>query len=364
MYLGNAFSWMGTGIETPEDEFQGPGGDVSFELDSANPDATAFGELGEVSTTSTLRSDPMVQNILLLGSDKRQGQGETGWRADTIIIFSIDRRHKTLKMSSILRDTYVSIPGYGSDRINSAYAYGGATLVMKTIESNFGIKIDRYATVNFDVFTKVVNRVGGIDLEITAREAKEINGRAIGQTPVSAGFMHLNGWQTLEYVRIRKIDDDFVRTSRQRKVLEIILSEMKNLSLGEIHTVLYETLPLIATNLSQEEVLSLVAEISTVLQYPLENISIPYNNTWQGKQIRGMDVLVVNMEENRRILGQFIFESGMSKYYGYTYSGYTYGYGYGNGYGYGYYSTRPTEDSAYGSEGPQSSEEEKPDQAP
>ena len=353
VYVGDVFSWIGTEAETPEEDFKGVDGNVSFELNSGD---TVMNEFAEVSTTSTLRSDPMVQNILLLGSDKREGLGETGWRADTIIILSIDKRHKTLKMSSILRDTYVSIPGYGSDRINSAYAYGGATLVMKTIESNFGIKIDRYATVNFRVFIKIVDQIGGIDLEITAREAKEINQRAMTQPTVSAGFMHLGGWQTLEYVRIRKIDDDFVRTSRQRKALEIILNEMKGLSLGEIHDVLYETLPQLSTNLSQEEVLSLVAEVSTILQYPLESVSIPYNNTWQGKKIRGMDVLVVNMEENRRILGQFIFESGISKYYGYTYNGYTYGYGYGNGYGYGYYSTRPAEDSAEGSEGPQSSE--------
>jgi len=194
--------------------------------------------------------------------------------------------------------------------------------------------------VSFQIFQKIVNVIGGIDLEISAAEAMEINNRAKDSPPVSEGFVHLTGKQTLEYTRIRKTDDDFMRTSRQRKVLEIIFEKFKGLSLSQINEILYQTLPLISTNLSQEEILSLAGQVMTLLSYPLESMSVPASGTWSGKRTRGMDVLVINMKENRRLMGQFIFENGLSKYYGNTYSGYTYGFGYGNGYGYDYYSTR------------------------
>lgn len=358
IYTDNMMSLVGTGAE---EEFQGISGEIDFSQgESENPNFQNVAALDAVDSTSTLRSDPMVQNILMLGSDKREGKGETGWRADTQIILSIDHRHKTLKMTSILRDTYVHIPGGHQDnRINTAFAYGGAPLAMKAIESNFGIKIDRYVTVNFRIFEKIVDIIGGIDLEISAGEAKEINNRAcpFGHPPVSEGFVHLNGRQTLEYSRIRKIDDDFARTSRQRKVLELMLEHFRSLSLTQVNELLYKTLPLISTNLSQEEILSLCGQVGTLLKYPLETMSVPASGTWEGKNIRGMSVLVANMQENRRLMAQFIFESGLSKYYGNTYSGYTYGFGYGNGYGYSYYSTRiPEENSTGDGEGPHSDE--------
>ncbi|NLN47346.1 MAG: hypothetical protein GX153_12395 [Clostridiaceae bacterium] len=164
-----------------------------------------------------LRSDPDIQNILLIGWD------DFG-NADTIILSSIDKKSDTLRMVSILRDTGVLIPGYPySDlpKINAAYAYGGAPLLIETIEKNFRVDIDNYVSVDFEGFDSIVDSIGGIDIELTAEEAAHLG--------LGSGMQHLNGHWVEEYVRIRKIDSDYQRTSRQRYVLERMLAKARGM---------------------------------------------------------------------------------------------------------------------------------------
>ena len=133
-----------------------------------HPDTdSVISEIGE------LKSQKNIENILIFGADNH-AQDEYG-RSESIILLSIDKQHHLQKQTSFLRDLYVTIPGYGEDRLNAAFSYGGAKLATETIEYNFGIKIDSYAVVDFESFTAIIDAMGGIDLPLTAEEIDYIN---------------------------------------------------------------------------------------------------------------------------------------------------------------------------------------------
>jgi len=216
-----------------------------------------------------LRSDPDVQNILLIGWDDYGN-------ADTIILSSIDKKGDTLRMVSILRDTGVLIPGYPHGdipKINAAYAYGGAPLLIETIEKNFRIDIDNYVSVDFDGFDSIVDSIGGIDVELTAEEAAHLG--------LEPGMQHLNGFWVEEYVRIRKIDSDYQRTSRQRYVLERMLAKARNMGALELASLMDKILPQVHTGLSKSELSSLLLAAPSMLNYPLEQDSLPLHGTYE-----------------------------------------------------------------------------------
>lgn len=164
-----------------------------------------------------LLNDPMILNIMLFGEDSRKA-GEEHGRSDTMIMLSIDNRHKKLKLTSFMRDTYVTIPGnnsvgepYGENKLNAAYTLGGPQLTIKTIESNFGINIDRYAVVDFKSFRNIIDILGGVDIELTSEEIDYINWQSYINNQVDTrneladepGVVHLNGRQALWYARNR-----------------------------------------------------------------------------------------------------------------------------------------------------------------
>ena len=155
-------------------------------------------------------------HILLIGQDQRPG--EPGKRSDSLILCSILPREKKMILTSFLRDLYVKIPGYGYERINAAYAIGGADLLDKTLAENFGIHVDGNIEVDFEHFPRIIDELGGVRLELRADEAREISRLS---DPVEEGMQRLNGAQALVYARIRRLDadSDFSRTLRQRKLL-------------------------------------------------------------------------------------------------------------------------------------------------
>ena len=142
-------------------------------------------------------------NVMLFGEDN--SNGDKHGRSDTMIMMTIDNNHKKLKLTSFQRDTYVYIPGYGYDKLNASYNYGGAKLSIQTIEANFGIKVDRYAVVDFDSFKKIIDTLGGIDMEVTQDEIDYINyqmyknNQADTRTTITdaPGTVHLNGQEAL-----------------------------------------------------------------------------------------------------------------------------------------------------------------------
>lgn len=263
--------------------------------------------LPSVAMAGDIYSDPMVQNILLMGKDDG--------RSDSMILVSIDKRHKKLKMTSIMRDCYVHIPGHQDDRINVAYADGGPKLTMQTIERNFGVAVDRYALVDYDTFPQIIERLGGVQIELSQGEASLVN--QYSEEPnakkrVKAGTNNLTGKQALYYARIRDIGNDYERTLRQRKVLSSLISKVKA-NPTMIDGVLRKILPEITTNIQPSEMQDLFWNALTYLNYPTSQYRVPADGTFDDQQeIRDMKVIVLDMEKNRKLWWDFLFEDALS----------------------------------------------------
>ena len=164
-----------------------------------------------------------------------------------------------------MRDIYVSIPGHNDQKINAAYAIGGPELLMDTIEQAFDIRLDYYAIVDFAMFEDVVNKIGGVDIELTEAEANYMNRKnnpdIDQETTVSAGLNHMDGKTALNYSRIRHLTgDDFQRTQRQRNMLRAIMDQSKDLNILELNGLIQEVLPNVTTNLSDSQILSLAMQ--------------------------------------------------------------------------------------------------------
>jgi len=259
-----------------------------------------------------------VTNILLIGNDSRTN-GEDG-RSDAMILVSVSDKTKKIYMTSLLRDMYVEIPGHKSNRLNAAYSFGGAELLMETIELNLDISVNRYVLVNFEAFAKLVDAVGGIELELTAKEKEYVNGylveyniltnRPQGTDNIDAsadGLVHLNGPQALAYSRNRYIGTDFGRTQRQRNVLSAVIQKAPKALLTNPKELLDGILPNLTTNLTQDEFVRLGFAAPKILTYEIVQSSLPIEGSYRGATIRNMSVLEVDFEQNKKFLKENIY---------------------------------------------------------
>ena len=248
-----------------------------------------------------------VTNILLIGNDSRLN-GEDG-RSDAMILVSISKTSGKILMTSILRDVYVEIPGYGSNRLNAAYAFGGPELLMETIQHNFDIPVSRYILVNFEAFAGVVDAVGGVDIELTVEEIgwvnaylneyNELTGHEFGYnylTQTEPGVIHLNGPQALAYSRNRYVGTDFGRTERQRKVMEEIIKRLPRAVITNMDGLMEGLCPNLTTNLTMNECYGLVLRLPFMLKYERVSGSIPLEGTWWDQNIDGMAVLGIDFD--------------------------------------------------------------------
>lgn len=300
--------------------------------DPASTSPTISDNSGDVSGFTVedgeLLQDSKVLNVMLFGEDNH-GSDEHG-RSDTMIMLSIDNRHKKLKLTSFQRDTYVYIPGHDYDKINSSYTLGGAKLSIQTIEANFGIKVDRYAVVDFDSFKKIIDTLGGVDIELSQDEIDYINYQMYKNKQVdspktitdSPGVVHLNGQEALWYARNRGLSkgedgneigidgDDWDRTSRQRKLLETIFDSMRNADIGQIVSIVSSVGPLITTNLKKDEITALVTRALTYLDYDVEQYYIPEEGLWyyDDNTPSGSVIRISDMEAQRRKFAEFVYE--------------------------------------------------------
>lgn len=258
-----------------------------------------------------------VMNILLLGTDARS-KNERG-RSDSMILVSINKATKEIVMTSFLRDIYLAIPDIESTRLNHAYAYGGADLVIDTLEQNFKIKIDKYAQVDFSSFITVVDAVGGVEINVTDEELPyitkylaEINrleGDPQGDgTLKSSGKQLLNGKQALAYSRIRYIGTDFGRSERQRTVLEKLIQKAADLSLGDLDELVDELFPNITTNLTESELFSMIIKSPAYFSYDLKQCRVPMDDTYEYMTVRSMSVLGIDFDKNKKYLYKNIYD--------------------------------------------------------
>ena len=194
------------------------------------------------------------RNIALFGVDSRDNSF-SNTRSDCIIIVSINKKTNDVKLTSVYRDTYVNIDGHGLDKITHAYAYGGPKLAMSTLNKNLDLNITEFITVNFETVKTVVDSIGGVRIKVTDAESTQISGLSSG------GTYTLDGAQALAYSRIRKIDSDYQRTERMRTVIEAVFTKVKSLGVSELSDFVDTILPLISTNLSSNEIISMIPSV-------------------------------------------------------------------------------------------------------
>jgi polyisoprenyl-teichoic acid--peptidoglycan teichoic acid transferase len=254
-----------------------------------------------------------IKNIALFGIDATDG--ETG-RSDSIMIATLDPVHNKLKITSVMRDSYVSIDGYGQDKINHAYAYGGPELAIKTLNENFGLNIEDFVSVNFSSLPKIINILGGIDLEITEEELQyindyinDINAKDGTNSPhISyAGVQHVDGTQALAYSRIRYTSGgDYERTQRHRTVLDALFNKLTSTSVASYNSLLNEVLPYVQTNLSAADILSLGTKVLGIGNN-LEQDRFPRDGYGEGTMIDGVYYLAFDKESTVKQMRDYIF---------------------------------------------------------
>lgn len=241
-----------------------------------------------------------VYNILLLGNDSRANN--IAERTDAMILVSINTATKKIYLTSFLRDIYLHIPDYGSQRLNVANVVGGPSRTVDTIEQNFGISINNYAEVNFIAFENIIDTLGGVDIYLTTAEAEYLE---LGN---SGGTYHLNGKKALTYCRIRSLDSDFSRTERQRTVLETLWTDMRDISLTEAYELMEVILPQVTTDVTQADCLNLLTIATQIFDYDLISHSIPTTGTYEITMVKGMSVIVADIEENSAFLRTTVYD--------------------------------------------------------
>ncbi|ELC8423604.1 LCP family protein [Clostridium perfringens] len=261
---------------------------------------------------------PGITNILLLSSDARPGEDVS--RSDSIMILTIDNINKKLKVTSLMRDMLVKIDGHGEEKLNHAFAYGGPTKTIETIQNNFGIKLHNYVIVDFNAFVKVIDAINGIEVTIKDYELDELNkyildgGGSEKDLLPSPGTYNLNGYQALSYARIRKVGNgEYERTERQRAVLQIALEKVKDMSTVKLVSLLNELFPYIKTNISLGNAMDYgftALNVGKNCNFEIEQFRVPIDSISKGGIIDNKGwVFVIDKVETSKALQEFIFNN-------------------------------------------------------
>lgn len=265
-------------------------------------------------TPEEQKADPIV-NIMLIGQQARKN--ETAKLSDTMILCSINKETKTITLTSFLRDLYVKLPDFqghvcGKNRINVAYNLGwywagekgGMEMLDQLIYENFGVEVDYNVEVGFDTFIKAIDVIGGVDVEMVADVAKYI------KVGTEDGTYHLNGEQALGYARVRDAypgDNDFYRTTRQRNLITSLLNKAKTMKLTQLHNMISEVLPLVITDMTNEEITQCAMELLPMLvDLQIRTHQVPAADTYYMKMIDiiGVEssVIICDEEANGALL--------------------------------------------------------------
>ena len=261
-----------------------------------------------------------MRHILLLGVDARPG--ETTGRTDTMVIATLDADDNVIKLTSLMRDLYVEIPGRKNNRLNAAYVFGGPELLLRTIEENFGVHIETYIAVNFSILADLIDQLGGIEVTVESqyyvdrinaviREDNRVLGIDLNDGMLrQPGTQVLTGKQAQAYARYRygTGDGDFGRTERQREVLSKIFAKISEKSGLELGALAMANLDKVSTNLSLEELLALAPAVPAMKNAEIRQLRIPVDGAYRSRTISGMAVLVPDRTENKRAISAFLTE--------------------------------------------------------
>ena len=266
-----------------------------------------FSKLASGGNTTQLASGKGVINILLVGQDGREDV--EGSRSDSMMLVSVNKGTGKVKIVSLMRDMYVSIPGHDDNRINAAYSLGGVKLLEQTIENDFQVKIDGNVQIDFESFKTIIDKVDGVEIELSQEEADYLN-TAYWQNgwSLSAGVQTLNGDQALAYSRIRQVgNSDFQRTERQRTVLMTVFRKVKGQGKLKMLSLAKDIYPMLDTDIGIGDMISLGTTAIGMDESDIETYRLPIDGGYTNQTIREMQVLVPDMEKNIAYLKELLF---------------------------------------------------------
>ncbi|EJT6172150.1 LCP family protein [Clostridium perfringens] len=248
-----------------------------------------------------VKEEKHIKNIALFGIDAPKGKAG---RSDAIMILTLDEEHKVMKLTSIMRDSYVDIPGHGDDKITHAYAFGGPELAMKTLNENFKVNVEDFMAVNFTSLPEIIDKLGGVKINIIPEEIHHIPGIT------SPGEQVLNGEQALAYSRIRyATGGDYKRTERQRVVLEAVFEKLKATPTKEYPSLIDDFLPYIETNMSSMDMIKLATDAAPLVKENLETARFPLDGYCDGKMINGVWYLVYDRQATLNQIQEYIYDN-------------------------------------------------------
>ncbi|MEI2404650.1 LCP family protein [Niallia taxi] len=241
-------------------------------------------------------------NVLLLGSDAREGDKQS--RTDTIMVAQFHPEKGTYKLISLMRDMYVDIPGYGKDRINTAFTRGGPELLRQTIKENFDVDLQYYAIVNFQGFEALIDEAfpDGVEIDVEKKMSKNIG------VTLEPGLQKLNGKQLLGYVRFRHdAISDFGRVQRQQKALEALASQISGVqTVAKLPKLAGVMMPYINTSMNTKDIIYVGSDLIRHKNQEVETLRIPVDGTYQDLRVNGAAVLGVDIETNRAEIQDFL----------------------------------------------------------
>jgi len=251
-----------------------------------------------------------IVNIMLVGQDAREG--ESVQRSDSMMLVTFNLKTQTITLTSLMRDQYVKIPGYGSTKLNHAYQYGGMSLMNETLYNHFGIEVDGNFEVDFTGFEKIIDLLGGVEIDLTKKEVEYLKEK--GFKNVKVGRNILEGESALWYARLRSIDTDYARAERQRNVMMSLFEAYKELSYPQMLALLHEILPSLRTNMTMAEITGYALQLYPMLSgAEVETLRIPVDGTFKGGFVKVSEGLKlwcqynIDFEANREVLKK-VFE--------------------------------------------------------
>ncbi|MGU8826007.1 LCP family protein [Clostridium perfringens] len=247
------------------------------------------------------KEEKHIKNIVLFGIDAPKGK--VG-RSDAIMILILDEEHKVMKLTSIMRDSYVDIPGHGDDKITHAYAFGGPELAMKTLNENFKVNVEDFMAGNFTSLPEIIDKLGGVKINIIPEEIHHIPGIT------SPGEQVLNGAEALAYSRIRyATGGDYKRRERQRVVLEAVFEKLKSTQSKEYPSLIDDFLPYVETNMSSMDMIKLATDVAPLVKGNLETARFPLDGYCDGKMINGVWYLVYDRQATLNQIQEYIYDN-------------------------------------------------------
>lgn len=254
---------------------------------------------------SVEQKDKDVINILVMGTDSRDVTVERG-RSDTMLVVSYNKKTAEVKMVSFLRDSLVPIENHDWNRLNTAYAYGGAGLAVNTINDLFGLDLQNFVVIDFKGTAEFIDKIGGVDVNLAQAEIDYYSNFIFEDLTV--GLNHMDSKLAMAHMQNRTTDSDFGRARRQRDVIMAVMNKVINMPIGEISDLIDYCMSIVKTNISASTLVSLAASVlSSASELSFSSQQVPYADSYKNAWYKNMAILSFDIDEAARRVNEFLY---------------------------------------------------------